>query len=128
MKMKRFFLIFAFVGLLTAAYERTRTDELMYNTASAFLASLSPEQTKKARFALDNPVRFDNMDERSHWLYTPFERRGLQLREMTTAQQKNVLLVVILVVLTEAVRDYSDDGGNTAARPRHVPGIKVRDR
>ena len=79
---KRILLAFLAAGLLTAAYERTRSDQLMADSAKAFLASLSPEQRKRATFALDN------MDERTHWLYTPFERRGLTLREMTPAQQQ----------------------------------------
>ncbi len=69
------------VGLLTAAYERTHTDQLMVDAAKNYLASLSPEQHKLTSFAIDN------MDERTHWLYTPFLRHGLTLREMTPTQQ-----------------------------------------
>src|SRR5215472_18217785 len=68
--------------LAAIAYERAKTDELMYQSATQFLVSLSPEQKKRVQFPLDN------MDERTHWLYTPFPRQGLALREMTTAQQQ----------------------------------------
>src|SRR4051812_33377298 len=69
-------------GLLLTAYERTHTDRLMLDSAQALLASLYPDQKKRMVFALDN------MDERTHWLYTPFERHGLPMREMTVPQQK----------------------------------------
>jgi Protein of unknown function (DUF3500) len=69
------------VGLLTAAYERVRTDQLMVDAAKAYLASLNPDQRKQTSFGLDN------MDERTHWLYTPFLRHGLTLREMTQTQR-----------------------------------------
>lgn len=79
---KRAIPAFVAAGLLAAAYERTRTDQLMVDSAKALLAALGPEQRKRIAFPLDN------MDERTHWLYTPFERRGLPLREMTSAQQQ----------------------------------------
>ena len=69
------------VGLLTAAYERMHTDNLMVDAAKNYLASLNPDQRKLTSFALDN------MDERTHWLYTPFLRHGLTLREMTPTQR-----------------------------------------
>ena len=69
------------VGLLTAAYERTQTDHLMVDAAKNYLVSLNPDQRKLTSFALDN------MDERTHWLYTPFLRHGLTLREMTQTQR-----------------------------------------
>jgi hypothetical protein len=69
------------VGLLTAAYERAHTDHLMVDAAKNYLVSLNPDQRKLTSFALDN------MDERTHWLYTPFLRHGLTLREMTQTQR-----------------------------------------
>ena len=51
----------------------------MVDAAKNLLSSLSPEQRKRAVFTLDN------MNERTHWLYTPFQRNGLPLREMTSA-------------------------------------------
>ena len=74
--------ILAACTLLAVAYERVKPDELMLQTASQFLVSLNPDQKKRAQFPLDN------MDERTHWLYTPNPRRGLALREMTPAQQQ----------------------------------------
>jgi hypothetical protein len=74
--------ILAACTLVAIAYERAKPDELMHQAATQFLVSLSPEQKKRAQFPLDN------MDERTHWLYTPFPRQGLALREMTTAQQQ----------------------------------------
>ena len=69
------------VGLLTAAYERTHTDHLMVDAAKNYLMSLNADQRKLTSFTLDN------MDERTHWLYTPFLRHGLTLREMTQTQR-----------------------------------------
>ena len=84
--MKRTFLRIAQISaaftLLAIAYERARPDELMQQTAAQFLVSLNPDQKKRAQFPLDD------MDERTHWLYTPNPRRGLALREMTAAQQQ----------------------------------------
>ncbi len=73
---------FLTAGLLLTAFERTRTDRLMVDSAQALLASLYPDQKKKIAFALDN------LDERTHWLYTPFERHGLMLKEMSPTQQR----------------------------------------
>jgi hypothetical protein len=70
------------VGLVAAASERVRSERLMVDAAKNLLSSLSPEQRKRAVFTLDN------MDERTHWLYTPFQRNGLTLREMTSTQQQ----------------------------------------
>lgn len=70
------------VWILTAAYERVHTDHLMVDAANAYLASLLPDQRKLTSFELGN------MEERTHWLYTPFPRRGLTLREMTPAQRQ----------------------------------------
>lgn len=70
------------VSLVAVASERVRSEHLMVDAANNFRASLSPEQRKRASFALDN------MDERTHWLYTPFPRNGLALREMNSTQQQ----------------------------------------
>jgi hypothetical protein len=79
--MRSILLIAITLGLVAGAYESIRTETLMVDAAKNYLAALNPEQRKKTVFALDN------MDERSHWLYTPNERHGLQFREMTSDQR-----------------------------------------
>jgi hypothetical protein len=71
----------AIVGvLLMAAYHRTSTPVSMALAANQFLASLTPEEKAKAVFPFAD-------EERENWFFTPVPRKGLQLREMTVAQQ-----------------------------------------
>jgi hypothetical protein len=77
---KRLLLIVAAVGLLTAAYERTRPESVMTSAAKAYLAALSPELRARTTFAF-------NADERLNWHFIPIERKGVALREMTSAQK-----------------------------------------
>lgn len=77
------------LGLVAALYggvsiAQQRASAVMANAATAWLASLTPEQRAKATFPL-------NADERTHWNFIPtsmFPRNGLPLKEMTPAQQK----------------------------------------
>ena len=77
---KRLLLIFAAVGLLTAAYERTRPESVMVSAAKAYLNSLSPELRARTTMPF-------NADERLNWHFIPIERKGVALREMTAAQK-----------------------------------------
>jgi hypothetical protein len=52
----------------------------MSESARAFLASLTPEQYAKATFSFDS-------EERLSWWFVPRERKGLTLRDMTSAQR-----------------------------------------
>lgn len=52
----------------------------MADAASRFLAALSEEQRAKATFAWTN-------DERLNWQFVPVERKGIQVRELSVAQQ-----------------------------------------
>jgi hypothetical protein len=52
----------------------------MADAANHFLSALSPEQKSKATFAL-------NDDERLNWHFIPKARKGLPLKEMTSAQR-----------------------------------------
>src|SRR6478752_2106507 len=79
--LKRFVLVLAAVGLLTAAYERINTPALMSDAAKAYLNSLTPEQRTKTVFPFDDA-------ERLNWRFIPVEdRKGVPLREMTSAQK-----------------------------------------
>ena len=51
----------------------------MTRSAKAFLDALTPEQRQKATFPFQS-------DERENWWFTPVDRRGLPLKEMTSAQ------------------------------------------
>jgi hypothetical protein len=84
MRSTRFLLIFAALGLLTAAYERTQTTATMTDAAKAYLTALTPEQRTRTQFAFD-------ADERQNWHFIPLEepkpRKGVPLREMSSAQK-----------------------------------------
>lgn len=76
----------ALVGVLyggvTIAQQRAAA--AMANAATAFLASLTPEQRTKATFPL-------NAEERTKWNFIPtsmFPRNGLPLKEMTEPQRQ----------------------------------------
>ena len=68
------------VLLLTSAYYRTQSAPGISDSANAFLVSLNPEQSQKARFTFAD-------DERKNWHFIPKERKGLPLREMTPTQR-----------------------------------------
>jgi len=77
-------LALAAVGGLGWTLEAPRDVPLMVNSASAFLASLTPDQRSRASFA------FDDSEERlrAHFIPTEtFERRGVTIEEMSTAQR-----------------------------------------
>ena len=67
-------------GLLAAAYERTTEQGVMTNAARAYLASLTPELRARTSFPFGT-------DERMNWHFVPLERKGVALREMTSAQK-----------------------------------------
>lgn len=69
----------------TAAPACARDDDAalaadMTDAATRFLAALSPDQAARARFALDDPERFD-------WHFIPRTRRGIALGELAGAQR-----------------------------------------
>ncbi len=68
------------VMLLTSAYHRLNSSALMAEAANRFLASLIPDQRVKATFAFEE-------EERQNWHFVPIERKGLALRDMTSAQK-----------------------------------------
>jgi len=68
-------------ALLASAYTRLNTASVMADSAKAFPASLTPEQRAQATFPLDS-------DERMNWHFIPKERKGLPLRDMTSAQKQ----------------------------------------
>lgn len=79
--MKRLLLVLAALGLLTAAYERVNTPALMSDAARAYLNSLSPELRARTQIPFDDA-------ERLNWRFIPVEdRKGVALREMTSAQK-----------------------------------------
>ena len=77
---KRILLVFGAVGLLTAAYERTRPESVMVTAAKAYLNSLTPAERERSLFPFAS-------DERTNWHFIPIERKGVALREMTPAQK-----------------------------------------
>ena len=72
--------LLAGAGAMVAA---ERSSSAMANTATAFLASLTPEQRQQAVFPFES-------DERTHWHFIPtegFPRKGLTVKEMTEPQR-----------------------------------------
>ena len=65
--------------LLTAAYNRTNSASVMTEAANRLLVSLTPEQRAKVVIPFDDA-------ERGNWFYTPVERKGLTLGEMSPYQ------------------------------------------
>lgn len=78
--MKRLLFVFCALALLTAAYERLNSPIVMTDAAKAFLNSLTSEQRAKAAFPFTT-------EERMNWHFVPLERKGVALREMTSAQK-----------------------------------------
>jgi len=79
--MRRLILVAATLPLLIAAYYRVNSPAVMTNAARAFLSSLDPEQRARATFPM-------NSEERLNWHFVPFERKGVALREMNSAQKQ----------------------------------------
>src|SRR5215471_11836073 len=67
--------------LLTSAYVRIPSSNVMETAAKNFLNSLSPEQREKATYKFEDDQRFD-------WHFIPKPRKGLPFREMNTHQSK----------------------------------------
>jgi hypothetical protein len=68
------------MGLAVVAQQRSTVS--MTTAATAFLASLTPEQRQQAAYAFDSA-------ERLRWHFVPqFERNGLQIKAMTEPQRK----------------------------------------
>ena len=71
-------------GAMGSTIASQRTGAAMARTATAFLASLTPEQREKAADPLDST-------DRTHWNFIPtnmFPRQGLPIKEMTEPQRK----------------------------------------
>jgi len=77
---KRLLIAGCALALLTFAYESTNSPGIMTNAARAYLNSLSPELRARTSFPIDT-------DERLNWHFVPLERKGVALREMTSAQK-----------------------------------------
>ena len=67
-------------ALLAAAYERTTQQGIMTTAARAYLSALTPELRARTLFSFSS-------DERMNWHFVPLERKGVALREMTSAQK-----------------------------------------
>jgi hypothetical protein len=67
--------------LLTSAYVRIPSSNVMETAAKNFLNSLTPEQRAKATYKFEDDQRYD-------WHFIPKPRKGLPLKEMTSYQTK----------------------------------------
>ncbi len=76
----RVLLMISAAAVLIGAYERAPVSNTMSDAAKAYLASLSPEQRARTTFPFQS-------DERQNWHFVPLERKGVALREMTSAQK-----------------------------------------
>ncbi len=77
---KRLLLAGFAVALLAFAYETTSSPGIMTTAATAYLNSLSPELRARTTFPMDAA-------ERTNWHFVPLDRKGVALREMTSAQK-----------------------------------------
>ena len=77
---KRLLLAGCAVGLLAFAYETTSSPGIMTGAARAYLNALSPELRARTTFPMD-------AEERTNWHFVPLDRKGVALREMTSAQK-----------------------------------------
>jgi Protein of unknown function (DUF3500) len=83
MRVVRYTVLLCVLVLLTAAVDgivARRGGAAMKQAADAFLAGLEPAQRSRAQFAFTDA-------ERLNWHFVPRERRGLPLKEMTSAQR-----------------------------------------
>ena len=71
----RLLLASAGVLMLTAAYYKINSPNVMADAANHFLASLPPDQRARASFAFTDEERFN-------WHFIPRVRKGLAFREM----------------------------------------------
>src|SRR5579862_794663 len=76
----RVVLVISSLGCLIAAYERTQSIGVMTEAAKAYLSALSPDLRARTMFPFQ-------ADERMNWHFVPLERKGVALREMTSAQK-----------------------------------------
>jgi hypothetical protein len=93
------------------------TSPVLSETANNFLASLTPEQSAKARFTFAD-------EERYNWHYIPRERKGLPIREMQPYQkhlasallssalsQKGYIKATSIMSLEDVLRIMEKDDG-----------------
>ncbi|WP_460951056.1 DUF3500 domain-containing protein [Spirosoma daeguense] len=66
---------------------KQRLKDEMLETATTFLATLSPEQRKLATFPLDDAERYN-------WHFVPRERKGLSMKQMSAEQRKAALALL----------------------------------
>lgn len=88
------------LSCLPAAADLTVVNRDMVKAADTFLASLSPEQAKKARYEF-------NSDERENWHFVPKVRGGFPLKEMD-AKQKKAAMSLLSSGLSKAGRVKAD--------------------
>lgn len=81
-------------GLTLVAQQDQPTAAKMADSASQFLASLTPEQKAKAQFGFDSP-------ERVNWNFVPLQdkdrnptRKGVRFEELNDAQKKKALALL----------------------------------
>jgi hypothetical protein len=111
--------VFAGLGLvlLASAYFTIPSSSVMTETARRFLAALTPEQRAKAVFPFEDQERFD-------WHYVPKPRKGLPLKEMSSAQkalahallsaglsQKGYIKATTIMSLEDVLRILEHDSG-----------------
>lgn len=77
----------ALTAVLSTVASARKEEPAMYMAANTFLATLNPEQKKKAMFPF-------NSEERLNWHFIPKERLGLTYKEMTADQQKAAIALL----------------------------------
>jgi hypothetical protein len=113
----RLALIVAAVMLLTSAYHRVQSSDVVSQAANAFLASLTPDQKAKATFQFQDEERFN-------FHFIPRERKGIAIRELNPMQrhlanallaaglsQRGFIKATQIMSLEEVLRIMENDSG-----------------
>lgn len=113
----RLAMVAAAVMLLTSAYHRVQSSDVMSQAANAFLSSLTPDQKARATFQFQD-------EERLNFHFIPRERKGLAIREMNPVQrhlanallaaglsQRGFIKATQIMSLEEVLRIIENDAG-----------------
>ncbi len=71
------------IGMSIAAFQRSIPSDMLH-AARGLISTLEPTQVDRLTIAFDSEERFN-------WFYTPHDRQGLPLKDMTPPQQRAAL-------------------------------------
>lgn len=122
----RTFLPLAVVALLTSAHYKVQSPIVMSETAKALLASLTADQTSKAKMPIDAKARYEFhfVPDNNYEQFYKTHRKGLTIRDMTPSQrhlaqsllasclsQKGFIKATSIMSLEEILKVMENDSG-----------------